>query len=343
MRILPSLLVLALALGVRLPAQTSDFPTTTGTIAPISIVPTIGTPAIDLRNYFQVTGITGQVVQFTTPGVGVFNVEMNATAAPNTVANFLSYVNAGSFTNSLIHRSIPGVIQGGSFLNNPSLSAIPTNAPINMETSDTLTNVAGTISMARTSDLNSATSGWFINVADNSGFYRPASANDAGGTPGDAGSYAVFGRVTGTGMTVVNAIAALPLLGGNVTVTSSSTSSPVIFVDSSTAPANFGTGWWLMGAQVTNVLGNQVQLSGNANANISTNTTVAYSYFPPSTAFSQIPVFTNLSSISATLYLSYFVTESTITAVPISLQRHADPRLSPSPLQVRTQTLLVPR
>ena len=121
MRLLPSFLLLVLTLSARLSAQTSDLPTRLGTIPDQSNVQPVRKPAIDLRNYFQVTGIngiTGQVVQFTTPGVGVFNVEMNTAAAPNTVANFLNYVNAGSFTNNFTHRSDPGtgIIQGGSFL-----------------------------------------------------------------------------------------------------------------------------------------------------------------------------------------------------------------------------------
>ncbi len=320
MRLLPSLLLLVLTLSTRLSAQNSDLPTRFGTIPDQSIVQSVRNPAIDLRNYFQVNGINGQVVQFNTPGVGLFNVEMNTVAAQNTVANFLAYVNAGRFTNSFTHRSDPatGIIQGGSFLRsvdaNGHVIGVTTSAPINLETSDSLANTAGTIAMARTSQPNSATSGWFINVTDNS----------AGLPPASAGGYAAFGRVTGTGMTVVNAIAALPVLGGTVTVTGSSTANAAVFVDSATLPSNFGPGWVLLGGTVQNVVGNLVTLDVNADRTITTNTFVPYTYFsatavPASNnnALTQLPVFTNLASAGASLLLSNLVTQSSITVVPV--------------------------
>jgi cyclophilin family peptidyl-prolyl cis-trans isomerase len=329
MRFLPSLLALVIAQTALVGGVTPPDPVTSTAIPTKSIVSTVGTPPIDLRNYFAIPSITGQVVQFTTPAVGVFNVEMKAGAgeAPNTVANFLSYVNAGSFTNSLIHRSVPissgygyGILQGGSFLNTIDAAtggpkAITTNAPIAMEAGDALPHSAGTIAMARTTNPNSATSGWFINVTDNSATWAPASS-------GSGNSYAVFGRVTGTGMTVVNAIAALPVLGGNVVVQNSNTGNAVVTVDALSMPANFGAGWILLGSQVQSVNGNFVTLSAPPNANISTNTTVPYTLFSdsspsPLNALQQLPVFTNLASASDPLYLSNLVTESTIAAVPI--------------------------
>src|SRR5437899_7260391 len=98
MRFLPSLFFTILVFTSRHFAQGSDFPTVTGTIPNQSVVTTVGTPPIDLRSFFAVTSVTGQAVQFTTVK-GTFNVEMNAAAAPSTVANFLAYVNANSFTN----------------------------------------------------------------------------------------------------------------------------------------------------------------------------------------------------------------------------------------------------
>ena len=320
MRLLPSFLLLVLTLSSRLSAQNADLPTRNGIIPDQALVQPVRKPAIDLRNYFQVTGITGQVVQFNTPGASVFNVEMNAAAAPNTVTNFLAYVNAGRFTNSFIHRSDPGtgIIQGGTFLRSVDssghINSVSTSAPINLETSDSLPNAAGTIAMARTTDPNSATGGWFINVINNSASLPPASA----------GGYAAFGRVTGTGMTVVNAIAALPVLGGKVTVTGSSTGNAAVFVDSATSPANFGPGWVLLGATVQNVIGNLVTLDANADRTITTNTLVPYTYFsatavPASNnnALTQLPVFTNLGSASASLLLSNLVTQSSITTIPV--------------------------
>ena len=282
----------------------SDFPTVTGTPPNVSFPATQVPAAIDLRNYFAVTGISGTVVQFTTPGVGAFNVEMNAAAAPNTVANFLSYVNAGSYADSIIHRSVPGfVIQGGGFLNNPSLSAIPANAPIALETADTLLNARGAIAMARSLNSNSATTQWFINTIDNSVNLSPASA----------GGYAVFGRVTGTGMTVVDAIAARPILNGNVFVNSCSTTSSVVNVNVSTLPPTFGAGWVFLGSTVSNVAGNIVTLNANANQALSGGFAPTSKFFSP---FDQLPVLQPLPP-GGTVFLSNLITNHTIKVVPI--------------------------
>ncbi len=162
------------------------------------------TATIDLRNYFSVPGVTGQVAQFDTV-LGKFNVELLATAAPQTVANFLAYVGKGSYTNSIIHRSAAlggaganRIVQGGGYDEN--LATIATVAPIPLEYN--LANARGTLAMARTSDPNSATSGWFFNVDDNT---------TALGT-GNGGGYAVFARVLGTGLTKVDAMAAVPIV-----------------------------------------------------------------------------------------------------------------------------------
>lgn len=158
--------------------------------------------AIDLRNHFEIADIHGQVVQLRTT-LGSFNLEMLPAAAPLSVTNFLSYVNAARYATTFIHRSDKGlgVIQGGGYyIAAPSpldVQRIATDPPIALEYN--LPNTRGTIAMARTSDLNSATSEWFINTDDNSA--------DLGASNG--GGYAVFGRVTGTGMSVVDAIAAL--------------------------------------------------------------------------------------------------------------------------------------
>ncbi len=166
---------------------------------PAQSLPANGTMvAINLRDYFGLPGVTGPLVQFDTT-FGRFNVELLSSAAPVSVTNFQSYVNSGVYTNSIVHRSVPGfVIQGGGFQAVTSLDAIPTNAPIVLEYN--LPNVRGTLSMARTAELNSATSQWFINTVDNTTNLGPA----------NGGGYAVFARVLGTGMTVVDVIAALP-------------------------------------------------------------------------------------------------------------------------------------
>ncbi|MGV3591171.1 MAG: peptidylprolyl isomerase [Gammaproteobacteria bacterium] len=121
-------------------------------------------------------------------------------SAPQTVANFLRYVDRGAYDTTLVHRSVPGfVIQGGGFSGAPDLNSfsapITVDAPIVNESARS--NLRGTLAMARTSDPNSATSQWFINLADNT-------ALDGTTTTG----YAVFGEVV-QGMDVVDAIAAL--------------------------------------------------------------------------------------------------------------------------------------
>jgi cyclophilin family peptidyl-prolyl cis-trans isomerase len=131
--------------------------------------------------------------------LGDIELEMLTEAAPGTVANFLSYVNDGSYQDSFIHRSVPGfVIQGGGFFfRDGSASAIPTDPPITNEFS--VSNTRGTVAMAKLSgDPDSATSQWFINLADNS-----ENLDDQNG------GFTVFARVTGNGMAVADAIAAL--------------------------------------------------------------------------------------------------------------------------------------
>ncbi len=130
---------------------------------------------------------------------GVIKVELYQDAAPKTVANFLQYVKDKFYDGTQFHRVIDGfMIQGGGFT--PEFSQKPTRPPVPIEAESSskagYLNVPGTIAMARTSDPNSATSQFFINVNDNK------SLNFAPGKPG----YTVFGKVT-SGMDVVNKIA----------------------------------------------------------------------------------------------------------------------------------------
>jgi cyclophilin family peptidyl-prolyl cis-trans isomerase len=149
---------------------------------------------------------------------GTILVVLDPAAAPVTVANFLGYVRAGKYNGTIFHRVIDGfMIQGGGF--DPDLHERPTGAPIKNEAKNGLKNKTGTIAMARTSDINSATAEFFINVADN-GFLDHLEV-PAGGIdvtrhektrhvdPSDADSvygYAVFGHVV-RGMDVVERIA----------------------------------------------------------------------------------------------------------------------------------------
>lgn len=135
--------------------------------------------------------------------MGNFEVNLYDQTTPVTVANFLSYVNNGSYQNTLFHRTEKGfVAQGGGFRysgnNTAPFSAVATQAAIKNEPK--WSNVRGTIAMAKISgNANSATNQWFINLADNSSNLDLQN-----------GGFSVFGQVTGTGMDIVDAIAALP-------------------------------------------------------------------------------------------------------------------------------------
>ncbi len=133
--------------------------------------------------------------------MGAIIVELDAAKAPKTVENFLSYVKSGFYNGTIFHRVIPGfMIQGGGFT--PDFRQKPTQAPIVNEADNGLSNRRGTIAMARTSDPDSATAQFFINVADNKFLdYSGPSMQGAG--------YAVFGHVT-SGMNVVDQIVSTP-------------------------------------------------------------------------------------------------------------------------------------
>ncbi|WP_326526018.1 peptidylprolyl isomerase [Dokdonella sp.] len=124
-------------------------------------------------------------------------IELDAEKAPESAKNFISYVEAGHYNNTVFHRVINGfMIQGGGF--EPGMKQKPTGAPIKNEADNGLKNEAGTIAMARTQDPNSATAQFFINVADNDFLnYRSPDVQGWG--------YCVFGRVS-EGMDIVNKI-----------------------------------------------------------------------------------------------------------------------------------------
>ncbi len=134
--------------------------------------------------------------------LGTITVELNPEKAPKTVANFLSYVKEDFYRGLTFHRVIPGfMIQGGGFA--PDMTKKPTpRPPIPNEAGNGLKNLRGAISMARTAVVDSATSQFFICVAD-----KPAL--DHRGESPDAFGYAVFGKVT-SGMEVVDKIAETP-------------------------------------------------------------------------------------------------------------------------------------
>ena len=132
--------------------------------------------------------------------LGAIVIELDAAKAPKSVANFVEYVKAGHYDGTIFHRVIPDFkIQGGGFT--PEMQQKPTRAPIPLEARNGLSNVRGSVAMARTSDPNSATAQFFINIKDNA-FLDAANARDGAG-------YAVFGKVV-SGMDVVDKIWAVP-------------------------------------------------------------------------------------------------------------------------------------
>lgn len=136
------------------------------------------------------------MVRFQT-SLGDFTIELYPQEAPQTVENFLRYVDEEFFDGTVFHRVIPGfVIQGGGLT--ADLRPKQTHEPIANEAHNGLKNKRGTLSMARTNEVDSATSQFFVNIADNDFLDHK---------PGSYG-YAVFGRVT-EGMDVIDGIAAV--------------------------------------------------------------------------------------------------------------------------------------
>jgi len=127
--------------------------------------------------------------------LGEIKIEMNEKEAPISTENFLSYVDDGFFDGTIFHRVIPNfVIQGGGMVED--LSSKTTKSPIKNEADNGLKNARGTLSMARTQDVNSATSQFFINLVDNA--VLDNGTRDFG--------YAVFAHVV-EGMDIVDKIA----------------------------------------------------------------------------------------------------------------------------------------
>jgi peptidyl-prolyl cis-trans isomerase A (cyclophilin A) len=165
--------------------------------------------------------------------MGAIVLELNRERAPLTVANFLRYVMEGHFNNTVIYRVVPRfVIQGGSVGMNGN--GKPVHEPIPLEANNGLSNLRGTITMARAQDPASATAEFFINLVNNTGLDQMM-----GDTANQTG-YAVFGRVE-SGMDVVDLITTLPLGGGYGPFGANAPLIPVIIrsatiLDPSTAP-----------------------------------------------------------------------------------------------------------
>jgi peptidyl-prolyl cis-trans isomerase A (cyclophilin A) len=146
------------------------------------------------------TSLAGPKIEFKTTS-GNFVVELDSVKAPKTTANFLNYVNSGFYNGTIFHRVIDGfMIQGGGFT--PDLVQKSTNAPVESEAQNGLKNQTYTIAMARTSDPDSATAQFFINVKDNEGLNYPNAMGNG---------YTVFGKVI-SGTQTIDAIRKIPTM-----------------------------------------------------------------------------------------------------------------------------------
>ncbi len=245
---LPLLTLLAL-LPLRLVAQ-NVAPVVTAPIGDATLFQNAGAEVVPLTAHFNDPDTSG--VRLTTV-LGNIDAALYDQRTPITVANFKNYVDSGRYfltdpttgqpASLFVHRSVPGfVIQSGGFLStvNPSDSAhvLPTQvitfASITNEPG--ISNTRGTIAMAKIAgDPNSATSQWYINLADN------------GGTPPDGldyqnGGFTVFGRVLGAGMTVVDAIAALQVYDASLVYGLAFTELPLRnFIAGLPTPGNLAT------------------------------------------------------------------------------------------------------
>jgi peptidyl-prolyl cis-trans isomerase A (cyclophilin A) len=136
------------------------------------------------------------MIRFET-SLGDFTIELFDKEAPESVANFTRYIDDGFFDGTIFHRIVPGfVIQGGGFTED--MTQKKTKPPVKNEADNGLKNKRGTLSMARTNDINSATSQFFVNLKDND--FLDHSRGNFG--------YAVFAKVT-AGMDVIDKIAAV--------------------------------------------------------------------------------------------------------------------------------------
>ena len=148
----------------------------------------------------------GNPVAVISTSMGDITVELFKDRAPVSVENFVRYATEGFYPGTIFHRVVKGfVIQGGGY--SQGMREKPTHEPIQNEATNGLKNTRGTLAMARTQTLRSATSQFYINVADNSAL------DHRGYTPSDFG-YAVFGRVL-SGMEVADKIADVPTKSEN--------------------------------------------------------------------------------------------------------------------------------
>lgn len=200
-------LILALAL-MPFRASSAEVPVLLSNFSPVVLPNDLGTSdvdfSVDLKRYIGIPDIHEPLVVVNT-ALGSFSMMLYPDDAPLHVENFLAYVDAKAYDHSIFHRNVKNfVIQGGGYYVPQEnlqyfiylIEKIRDPVPLEYK----LPNAYGTLAMARTTDPNSATSEWYINTVDNSTSLAP--------NAGSAG-YTVFGKVVGTGMQVVEALAAL--------------------------------------------------------------------------------------------------------------------------------------
>ena len=150
--------------------------------------------------FISQAALAGPKVEFKTT-MGNFVVELDDVKAPKSTANFLNYVKSGFYNGTIFHRVIDGfMIQGGGFT--ADLNQKQTDAPVVSEAQNGLKNNIYTIAMARTSDPDSATSQFFINVKDNAALDYPNAMGNG---------YTVFGKVI-SGSQTIDAIRKVPTM-----------------------------------------------------------------------------------------------------------------------------------
>jgi cyclophilin family peptidyl-prolyl cis-trans isomerase len=206
MRFLRLFFVSVLGLAAALARAQSTAPVAGQSIATQTLVAGDAARTIELSNHFSVPGVGEALAQFDTV-FGKFFVELLPTAAPNHVQNFQRYLAVNLYNNSFIHRAASfesnnatSIIQGGGYRysDTAGVTEIPKFSAVALEYN--LPNARGTLAAARSNDPNSATSEWYINTRDNSAALAPNAQSQG---------YTVFGRVLGSGMNVVDQIAAL--------------------------------------------------------------------------------------------------------------------------------------
>jgi len=193
--------------------------TLTSAVGPVNLTPGGAAGTVDLNGHFTDPNVTGTTVLFQT-SQGNIPVTLFNSQVPTTVNNFLHYVNAGEYNGTFIHRVVTpstggiSIVQGGGYT--PNQTHIHEDAAIPLEGS--MPNATGTLSMARTSTPNSATTEWFFNYGDDSSSLPPGTSN----------GYAVFGKVLYNGLSPLTTIASLPLVDFPPTFVSSGSTPPSV-------------------------------------------------------------------------------------------------------------------